>query len=119
MAKAVTIYRNSADDRKGPAKASPFRAKDESTRVKAAEEMIAKRRNELDGLQEILRKTTDKKTQRILAQRILATANNLKSWESYLDGSNERDEEAYREKRAVVIPPKRARAVARKTRRAA
>lgn len=106
MSKAVTITRHSSDDRKGPANRSPFRSQMESRRVDAALEMIAKREAELAGLLEILAKTSDRQTQRILAQRIRATKNNLDSWKDYFSGANEKDEECYREPRAVVHPKK-------------
>lgn len=104
MAKAVTITRNSADDRRGPKSRSPFRSQMPSKRVAAAEAMLAKRERELEGLLEILARTSDTQTQRILAQRIRATKNNLDSWKAYASGANEKDEACYREPRAVVTP---------------
>lgn len=98
MSRAVTITRHAADDRRGPAKASPFRSKSEETRYNAALEMIAKREEELAGLREILSRISDQQTQRILAQRILATRNNLRSWEDYVA------KHAPREPRAVIHP---------------
>lgn len=98
MAKAVTIWRDSADDRKGPPQASPFRSKSEEARYVAAQEMVAKRERELAGLQEILSRTTDRSTQKILAQRIKGTKNNLASWLRYIDQATPR------EPRAVVQP---------------
>ena len=103
MARAVTIYRDSADDRKGPATSSPFRSKSEETRYLAAQEMVAKREHELAGLKEILSRTSDRSTQKILAQRILATKNNLNSWLRYIEDATPR------EKRAVIHPPKKTR----------
>lgn len=109
MARAVTIYRHSADDRKGPAQSSPFRSDSDQARYIAAQEMVAKREHELAGLREILSNTTDRSTQRILAQRILATKNNLDSWLRYIDDASPR------EKRAVIHPPKKARKRVAKT----
>lgn len=98
MARAVTITRHAADDRRGPANLSPFRSKSEETRYNAALEMIAKREEEMAGLREILSRISDLQTQRILAQRILATRNNLRSWEDYVA------KHAPREPRAVIHP---------------
>jgi hypothetical protein len=98
MAKAVTITRHAADDRRGPANLSPFRSKSEETRYAAALDMVAKREEELAGLREIHARVSDRQTQRILAQRILATRNNLRSWEDYVA------KHAPREPRAVIHP---------------
>jgi hypothetical protein len=104
---ATTITRNSSDDRKGPAKSSPFRSTSDLVRMEAALEMVAKREEELTGLLEIMASISDTQTQRILAQRIRATKNNLDSWKAYVSGANEKYEEAYREPRAVVTLKKK------------
>lgn len=98
MARAVTISRHAADDRRGPAKSSPFRSKSDDTRLIGALEMVRKRHEELRGLEEILAATTDRRTRLVVQARIRATRNNLQSWEDYLD------DEAPREPRAVITP---------------
>lgn len=110
---ATTTARSSRDDRQGPPSRSPFRSKSDQTRHIAALEMITKRQQELLDLQGILASTKDVRTKRILSQRIRATKMNLDSWLSYLDGTNEKDEECYREPRAV-IQPRRPRSKTRK-----
>lgn len=109
MARAVTIYRNSADDRRGPAASSPFRSESDQARYLAAQEMVAKREHELAGLQDILARTKDRSTRKILTQRISATRNNLSSWLRYIE------DDAPRDKRAVVTPPKKTRKRVAKT----
>lgn len=105
MAKAITTSRYSKTaDRRKPASASPFRAKDESTRVKAARQMVEKRTKELVVLEVRLASAKDLRTRRALQQRVTATKNNLESWMDYLLGTGDRDEECYREPRAVIIP---------------
>lgn len=105
MAKSITAARDSRTaDRKRPAQQSPFRSKSESTRLAAARKMVAKRTEELVGLEVRLAQAPNLRQRRILQQRITATKNNLESWMDYLTGANERDEECYREPRAVIIP---------------
>lgn len=81
-----------------PIQASPFRSEDEDRRIRAAEDMLQKRLSELASLYLLNEKETDPKKQRKLAQRILATKNNIKSWTTYLADN------APREPRAVIDP---------------
>ena len=83
---------------------SPFRSYQPNKRYLGALAMVAKRQEEIVRLQRALARAADLKTQKRLAERLLATVNNLRSWEAYLSGENERDEACYREKRAVIIP---------------
>lgn len=105
MARAITKSRYSKTaDRRKPANQSPFRSENENTRAKAARQMVDKRTRELVALEVRLAQTKEAKTRRVIQQRITATKNNLESWMDYLLGTNERDEECYREPRAVIIP---------------
>lgn len=105
MARAITTSRYSKTaDRKKPANQSPFRSDNETKRVKAARQMVEKRTKELVGLEVRLANTKDARTRRVVQQRITATKNNLESWMDYLLGTGDRDEECYREPRAVIIP---------------
>lgn len=93
-----------AAERSAPAQESPFRSYNPSRRYIAALTMVHVRLAEISDLQAALARATDLRVQRRLATRLLATKNNLASWEAYLDGSNEQEEAYYREKRAVIIP---------------
>lgn len=93
-----------AAERSAPASTSPFRSYNPSKRYLAGLKMVQKRRDEIAALEKVLARTSDLKTQRQLAQRLLATKNNLASWEAYVSGENERAEANYREKRAVIHP---------------
>jgi hypothetical protein len=95
VARAITISRHSADDRRGPARLSPFRSEDEEIRYWAAWKMIAKRTEELAGLEQIVPATRQERA--ALRLRIAATKNNLVSWETYI-------EDFEREPRAVIHP---------------
>lgn len=98
MARVVTISRHSADDRKGPPQSSPFRSSNPATRWIAALEMVQKRHEEIAGLEKILGQAKDAKTQRLVRQRLLATKNNLQSWEDYLTAQHPK------QTRAVITP---------------
>lgn len=63
---------------------SPFRSYHIMTRYKAALDMIEKRRVEIHDLERSLTRTQDRAEQRRLTQRLLASRNNLKSWQDYL-----------------------------------
>lgn len=102
MATAVVTSRYSRTaDRHAPVNRSPFRSCNPSKRYIAALEMLQKRRAEIETLETAMAMTSNQAEQRRLAQRLLATTNNLRSWEAYFDGSNEVDEEIYREPRAT------------------
>jgi hypothetical protein len=77
---------------------SPFRSYKGSERAQAAQEMIDRRTSELAALKALARHESNPAKQRRLATAILATANNLKSWQTYLENGAEH------EKRATVIP---------------
>lgn len=91
-------------ERSKPKSQSPFRSSNPSRRYIAALTMTHKRREEIEALEKALARATDVKVQKQLAQRLLATKNNLASWEAYLSGKNERGEKHYRESKAVIIP---------------
>ena len=99
MARAYTASRYSRTaDRPAPASHSPFRSYQPSRRAIAAHQMVEKREDELEALETCLRNERDPREQKRLAQRILATKNNLESWLDYLG------DEAPREKGAVIVP---------------
>lgn len=77
---------------------SPFRSYQGSKREQAAQEMIDRRTSELARLKALARHASNPAMQKRLATAILATANNLKSWQEYLEDG------AAHEKRATVIP---------------
>jgi hypothetical protein len=98
MATTVTASRYSRTaDRQGPAAKSPFRSANLSKRMIACLEMIQKREREIGELEEALAKSMSLKEQKVLAQRILASKNNLASWETYYK------QNFPREPRAVII----------------
>lgn len=82
-------------DRPGPASSSPFRSSKLANRKVAAREMIKKREAEIEALSKALDKAETPKLQKILATRLLASRNNLRSWQDYI-------READREPRAVI-----------------
>ena len=90
--------RNSRDDRRGAANTSPFRSKAAEQRYLAAMQMVVKRTQEMAALERVLGNTSDIKEQRRLTTRLLATRNNLRSWEAYIADNTPR------EPRAVITP---------------
>ena len=95
---ASVKVRNSRDDRKGAATTSPFRSKAEDKRLLAAMQMVVKRTQEIAALERVLDNTTDIKEQRRLTTRLLASKNNLRSWQDYIADNTPR------EPRAVITP---------------
>jgi len=87
-------------DRPGPASSSPFRSSKAGNRIVAARAMIEKREAEVAALEKALGAADNLKIQKILTTRLRATRNNLESWLTYLE-----EDEAPRERRAVIIPP--------------
>ena len=71
-------------DRPGPAASSPFRSSKAATRIKAARAMIEKRQGEIEALTRALDAAEAPKIQKILTTRLLASRNNLRSWEDYI-----------------------------------
>lgn len=99
MTTAITTSRFSRTaDRPGPASASPFRSKQESTRYVAALAMIGKRQQEIKALTKALEQADTFKDQRRITTRLKACQNNLQAWDTYLE------QQQPREPRAVVIP---------------
>ena len=84
-------------DRPGPAEASPFRSSKAANRIVAARDMITKRQQEIEALRKALDVADNVKVQRILATRLKATTNNLRSWQAYIETYE-------REPRAVIVP---------------
>lgn len=98
MAKAITTSRYSRTaDRQGPASQSPFRSANPSKRYIAALEMVQKREAEIVVLEQALAKSMSYAEQKRLAERILASKNNLAAWETYIK------QKWPREPRAVII----------------
>lgn len=95
---ATVKVRHSADDRKGPRTSSPFRSKAPSTRLIAAQQMVIKRLEEIVALERALGQTGDRAEQRRLTTRLLASKNNLRSWQDYIAQNSPR------EPRAVITP---------------
>lgn len=93
----VMSRQSAVADRPGPAAASPFRSHKVANRIVAARAMIEKRKAEIAALEKALESADNIKIQRILTTRLLASRNNLRSWEAYIC-------EADREPRAVIIP---------------
>lgn len=99
MARAYTASRYSRTaDRPAPASHSPFHSYRPSRREIGAHQMVEKRETELAALEGCLRTERNPREQKRLAQRILATKNNLESWLDYLE------EGAYRVQGAVIVP---------------
>lgn len=71
-------------DRPGPASSSPFRSSKAAVRIKAARAMIEKRQGEIKALTRALEAAESPKIQKILTTRLLASRNNLRSWEDYI-----------------------------------
>lgn len=65
-------------------KRSPFRSYRDINRYKAALDMIEKRRAEIWEIERSLVRTSDRAEQKRLTLRLLASKNNLKSWQDYL-----------------------------------
>ena len=92
MSRAYTSSRyigrdSSVADRPREANQSPFRAHKASIRIKGARAMIAKRTAEIAQIKKALVIAETPKVQRILAQRLLASTNNLQSWLAYVPES--------------------------------
>ena len=101
MTRAITTARHSrSSDRPVVPSQNPFRSASPSKRVANAQSMLEQRREEMELLQRALDVTTSAREQARLAMRILATQNNIRSWETYL-------QEAEREPRAVIAPKAR------------
>jgi len=98
MPPRVTTRDSYAAERSAPKQQSPFRSCNPSRRYIAALTMTHKRRDEIKALEKALARATDVKVQKQLSQRLLATKNNLRSWEDYLS------EGWHRESKAVIIP---------------
>jgi len=92
MARAYTASRyigreSATGDRPRPAAWSPFHAHKAAHRIKGARAMIAKRHAEIAQIKRALKTAETPKVQRILTQRLLASTNNLASWNTYVINS--------------------------------
>lgn len=93
----ATRYSRTAD-RPGPANRSPFRSALPTKRIQAALAMIKKREREIAALNALLAETTPGSAdERKLTTRLLASSNNLASWNTY------RADNCPKEVRAVII----------------
>ena len=89
MARAYTASRyigreSTTGDRPRSAAWSPFHAHKSAHRIKGARAMIAKRHAEIAQIKKALKTAETPKVQRILTQRLLASTNNLASWNAYI-----------------------------------
>ena len=85
-------------DRQGPAESSPFRSSRRVNRVLGAKAMIAKRTEEIEMLEGLLRKASDPEDQKRITLRLVASIHNRASWRDYTDGGSPK------ETRAVIVP---------------
>jgi hypothetical protein len=89
MSRAYTASRyigreSTTGDRPRSAAWSPFHAHKSAHRIKGARAMIAKRHAEIAQIKKALKTAETPKVQRILTQRLLASTNNLASWNAYI-----------------------------------